>query len=42
MRNYVKYVLREESIIEKREVLGCLESKLVMRNKKIYLNMTVT
>lgn len=36
MRNYAKYVLREGSILEKREVLGCLESKLVMKNKKIF------
>jgi len=35
MKNYAKYVLREGSIIEKREVLGCLESKLVMKNKQI-------
>jgi len=35
IRNYAKYVLREGSIMEKREVLGCLESKLVMKNKKI-------
>ena len=37
MRNYAKYVLREGSILEKREVLGCLESKLVMRDKKIII-----
>jgi len=35
MKNYAKYVLREGSIIEKREVLGCLESKLVMMDKKV-------
>lgn len=35
IRNYAKYVLKEGSILEKREVLACLESKLVMRNKKI-------
>lgn len=35
MKNYAKYVLREGSIIEKREVLSCLESKLVMREKKV-------
>lgn len=37
MKNYAKYVLREGSIIEKREVLSQLESKLVMRNKIISL-----
>lgn len=35
IRNYAKYVLKEGSILEKREVLACLESKLVMRDKKI-------
>lgn len=36
IRSYAKYVLREGSIIEKREVLSCLESKLIMKNKKIF------
>lgn len=35
IRSYAKYVLREGSIIEKREVLSCLESKLIMKDKKI-------
>lgn len=35
IRNYAKYVLKEGSILEKREVLACLESRLVMRDKKI-------
>jgi len=35
MKNYAKYVLREGAIIEKRQILGCLESRLVMKNKKI-------
>jgi len=35
MKNYAKYVLREGSIIEKREVLSQLESKLIMKNKLI-------
>lgn len=38
MKNYAKYVLREGSIIEKREVLSQLESKLIMRDKKIILS----
>ncbi len=37
MRNYAKYVLREGSILEKREVLGSLESRLVMENKKLII-----
>jgi len=38
IRNYAKYVLKEGSILEKREVLGCLESRLVMKNKQILVN----
>ena len=38
IRSYAKYVLREGSIMEKREVLGCLESKLIMKDKKIIIN----
>ncbi|NCD01128.1 recombinase family protein [bacterium] len=38
MKNYAKYVLREGSVIEKREVLSQLESKLVMKNKEILAN----
>jgi DNA invertase Pin-like site-specific DNA recombinase len=37
MRNYVKYVLREGNLLEKREILGNMESKLIMKNKKIWL-----
>jgi site-specific DNA recombinase len=37
MRNYAKYILREGSILEKRELLTNLQSKLVMRNKIIKL-----
>jgi len=36
IRNYAKYLLKEGSILEKRELLANLQSKLVMRNKKIY------
>ncbi len=37
MRKYAKYILREGSIIEKRELLSCLQSKLVMKHKEIIL-----
>jgi len=37
IRGYTKYVLREGSDIEKRELLGCLRSKIVLGNKKISL-----
>jgi hypothetical protein len=37
MRNYVKYVLREGNLLEKREILGNMESKIIMKDKKIWL-----
>lgn len=35
IRNYAKYILRECSIWEKRELLSCLKSKLKMNNKVV-------
>ena len=35
MRNYAKYILREGTIFEKRELLSCLRSKLTMAKKEI-------
>src|SRR3989344_5658751 len=35
VRNYTKYLLREGTLIEKRELLGCLQSKLFLKDKKI-------
>lgn len=37
IRNYAKYILNEGTILEKRELLSCLKSKLVLENKKIRL-----
>lgn len=37
VRNYAKYLLKEGTIIEKRELLSCLQSKLELKDKKIYL-----
>lgn len=37
IRNYTKYLLKEGTIIEKRELLSCLKSKLILRDKKITL-----
>jgi site-specific DNA recombinase len=37
VRGYAKYVLKEGSDIEKRELLGCLKSKICLANKKITL-----
>ncbi len=35
IRNYAKYILREGTIFEKRELLSCLKSKIVMNNKVV-------
>ncbi|MCX6754272.1 MAG: recombinase family protein [Candidatus Nomurabacteria bacterium] len=35
IRNYAKYILREGQDVEKRELLGCLKSKIIFSNKKI-------
>lgn len=37
VRNYAKYILRDGTIPEKRELLTCLQSKLALRNKILYL-----
>jgi DNA invertase Pin-like site-specific DNA recombinase len=37
VRGYAKYVLKEGTDIEKRELLGCLKSKICLANKKISL-----
>ena len=36
-KDYAKYLLKEGSTIEKRELLSCLKSRLVMREKIITL-----
>ena len=35
MKSYLKYILREGSIDEKRDLLSCLKSGLVVKNKKL-------
>jgi site-specific DNA recombinase len=37
MRGYAKYVLKEGTDAEKRELLACLKSKIVLKQKQIYL-----
>jgi DNA invertase Pin-like site-specific DNA recombinase len=37
MRNYAKYILDQGTIIEKRELLSCLKSKIVLKDKLISL-----
>lgn len=38
IRNYAKYILRNGTDSEKRELLGCLKSKITLSNKKISLS----
>ena len=35
--DYAAYLLREGTLIEKRELLSCLKSKLMLKDKKISL-----
>jgi len=35
IRNYAKYILREGQIAEKRELLGCLSSRVTLANKVV-------
>jgi len=37
IRNYAKYILREGQILERRELLSCLKSKIELKNKVIYV-----
>ena len=37
VRNYAKYLLKEGSIVEKRELLGCIKSKVILIDKQIKL-----
>ncbi len=37
IRNYAKYILKESSDVEKRELLGCLKSQIQIKNKNISL-----
>ena len=38
IRNYAKYLLQEGAPIEKRELLSCLKSKMLLKEKNIYLS----
>ncbi|MFA6608456.1 MAG: recombinase family protein [Candidatus Paceibacterota bacterium] len=35
IRNYAKYILKEGTDLEKRELLGCFKSKILLKNKMI-------
>lgn len=38
IRNYAKYVLKEGADLEKRELLSCLKSKVLLKDKSVYLS----
>lgn len=38
IRNYAKYLLSEGNIFEKRDILGCLKSRLYLKDKNMVLN----
>lgn len=38
IRNYAKYVLRDGTVIEKREMLECLRSKILLSNKEVKID----
>lgn len=40
IRNYAKYILRDGRDYEKRELLSCFKSKIIVKNKKILLKNT--
>lgn len=35
IRNYAKYILRDGNNFEKRQLLGCMKSKIILNNKKL-------
>jgi hypothetical protein len=37
IRNYVKHILRTGKESEKREIIGCFKSKILLKNKKVSL-----
>ncbi|KKS37554.1 MAG: Recombinase [Parcubacteria group bacterium GW2011_GWD2_42_14] len=38
IRNYAKYLLKEGFDVEKRELLSCLKSKILLNNKEVLIN----
>ena len=40
LRNYAKYILREGSDIEKRELLGCFRNKIALNNKTVAIDLS--
>jgi hypothetical protein len=35
VRNYAKYLLREGNLFEKRDLLFCMKSKILLKDKKV-------
>jgi hypothetical protein len=42
IRNYAKYLLRERADVEKRELLGCLKSRIHLKQKILMLESSVS
>jgi len=38
IRNYAKYILQEGTRDEKREIMGCLNATILIKDSSIYLN----
>ena len=37
IKNYMKFSLKEGSVSEKREIIGCIKNKVFLKNKSIYI-----
>lgn len=37
LKTYAKYLLREGSVTEKRELLACFQSKLILKNREVFI-----
>lgn len=37
LKNYAKFILKDGEIEEKRELLGCFNGKIILKNKKIFI-----
>ena len=41
LRTYAKYLLREGSVVEKRELLACVRSRFIFKNKSVALQCKI-
>ncbi len=39
LKNYTKYILTDGSLLEKRELMACLKSKLILKDKQITVSL---